>query len=130
MSPEVVARGSRPQPLTLRSSLPLPKHHLPRLELFDPSWASRPLRTQRVVSSTPLLFVVLCDEMRIGALCHVFSSLTSTKTGITTNGGAFYLLIIPAYFVVLVVKYGFNVPKIQRPEVSAWFDVSLMLLGN
>jgi hypothetical protein len=130
MSPEVVGRWSRHQLLTLRSSLRLPRLQSRRLASFDPSWASRPLRAQRVVSSTPLLFVVLCDEMRISALCHVFSSLTSTKTRITTNGGAFYSLMIPAYFVVLVVKYGFNVTKIQRPEVSAWFDVSLILLGK
>jgi hypothetical protein len=114
MSPEVVARGPRPKTLTLRSWLRLPRLPLPRLELFDPSWASRPLHAQCVVGSTPLLFVVLCDELRISALCHVFSSLTSTKTGITTNGGAFYSLMIPAYLVVLVVKM-----RVQRDQDTA-----------
>ena len=52
---------------------------------------------------------------------NVWSLLESTKTGLTTNGRAFYSAMRPTSVLAPTVKYGFSVRKMQHFSMSIWY---------
>ena len=58
---------------------------------------------------------------------NVWSFLERTKTGLTTNGRAFYSAMRPTSVLAPTVKYGFSVLKTRPTKVSTWLKVSRTL---
>ena len=71
-----------------------------------------PLYAQHIICSTPLLSLVVWDELQISTSRDVCRSLKSTIAGMATNRHAFYLSMRPVSVMLLVFKFGFVVPKI------------------